>query len=79
MENNTQLVNASNLTQTDATRSIRRALRRLCRDTRGASFVEYLVLVGVIALAGMAAMDKLAKGIDSKAGAQQTAIGKIPG
>lgn len=56
-----------------------RKLSRLSKDTRGASFVEYLVLVGVVALAGIAAMQQIADGINSKAGDQAGKIQSIGG
>lgn len=59
--------------------TVARKLSRFFKDTRGASFVEYLVLVGVVALAGIAAMQQISDGINSKAGDQAGKIQSIGG
>lgn len=56
-----------------------RKLRRLFKDSRGASFVEYLVLVAVIALAGMTAMGKITSGISKAADGQRGTIEQLGG
>ncbi|MGE5783839.1 MAG: Flp family type IVb pilin [Myxococcales bacterium] len=72
--------NTSNHSATSASRfSFVRKLSRFSKDTRGASFVEYLVLVGVVALAGIAAMQQISNGINSKAGDQAGKIQSIGG
>jgi Flp pilus assembly pilin Flp len=47
--------------------SIKNSLRALGRDRRGATTVEYLVLVAIIALGGIAAMSKIKQGISDTA------------
>jgi Flp pilus assembly pilin Flp len=47
--------------------SIKSSLRALGRDRRGATTVEYLVLVAIIALGGIAAMKSIKDGISTTA------------
>jgi Flp pilus assembly pilin Flp len=42
-------------------------MMRLFRDQRGASFVEYLILVGVIAIVGIVAFEKFGGAITGRA------------
>jgi Flp pilus assembly pilin Flp len=42
-------------------------LNRFVRDQRGASFVEYLILVGVIAIVGIIAFEKFGTAITGRA------------
>jgi Flp pilus assembly pilin Flp len=46
---------------------IKATLRAVTRDRRGATTVEYLVLVAIIALGGIAAMGKIKDSIDKTA------------
>lgn len=45
--------------------SLLRSLRSLHRDTWGQGLVEYLLILGVIALGAMAGMNNVASGINS--------------
>ena len=53
---------------------IKASLRSITRDRRGATTVEYLVLVAVIALGGIVAMEKIKGGISSTAEGVTTGI-----
>jgi Flp pilus assembly pilin Flp len=64
-----------------ALRRTRHALRRLCRDQRGANFVEYGVLVALVALAGMTFLPAFSGTIKTafdNLGNQVKEIGKKP-
>jgi Flp pilus assembly pilin Flp len=49
----------------------------LIRDTRGLSSVEYLVLLVVVAVAGIAVWKKLGKSISDKAGAASKSLDEM--
>ena len=53
--------------------------RRLYTDNRGANLVEYIILVGVIALVGLAGASVFGSSVSSKFGEQADAVSKIPG
>lgn len=56
---------------------IRIAARRLARDTRGANMVEYILLVGVVALLCVGAFTTFGGKIGSEIGKQGTAVDGI--
>lgn len=56
---------------------VRAAFGKAGKDTRGAEFVEYLVLVAVVALAGIAIFGKIKSGLDTAAGNEQKKIQEL--
>ncbi len=59
--------------------TIHKSLRKLESDTRGASFMEYVVLVGLIAVVCIAAYQAFGSAISTKVGQFGTTVGTIPG
>ena len=57
--------------------NIRLALRRLLKDTRGANMVEYIILVGVVALISIAVFKNFGTKIKDKVDNQANAVGGI--
>ncbi len=53
---------------------IRRAIARLGRDERGATMTEYLILVGVVALIGLAAFQTFGGDVAKQVNAQATTV-----
>jgi Flp pilus assembly pilin Flp len=51
--------------------------RRLHRDERGATLVEYIVLVGVVALIGLAAFKTFGTAVAGRVTNQATTVGNI--
>jgi Flp pilus assembly pilin Flp len=58
---------------------IRSLARRLARDERGANMVEYIILVGVVALLAIAAFRFFNASVKSKINEQATSVTKING
>lgn len=54
-------------------------MRRLKRDTLGANMVEYIILVGVVALFAIVAFSTFSKSVQSKIKAQGTEVEGIKG
>ena len=54
-------------------------LRKLARDRRGAGFVEYIILVGLIALFCIVAYETFGSSISAKVNEQAGAIQNIRG
>jgi Flp pilus assembly pilin Flp len=52
-------------------------LKMLLRNTRGANLVEYVILVGVIALVALAGFKSFGKSIDTKIKQQQKKVLQI--
>lgn len=52
-------------------------MKRLFRDTRGASLVEYIILVGVVALISIAAFKAYQKKVHGKVVGQASTVGQI--
>jgi pilus assembly protein Flp/PilA len=59
--------------------SLRRIARRLTRDTRGANMVEYILLVGVVALIAIAGFKLFGSKVRSKVDEQGQSVGGING
>lgn len=59
--------------------SLRHALRRFRRDTRGANMVEYILLVGVVALIAIAGFKLFGSKVREKVDEQSTSVGGING
>ena len=55
----------------------RAGLRRLRADERGASFVEYVIVVGLVAIVCIIAFGEFGKAVDSKVKQQTTAINNM--
>ncbi len=53
--------------------------KKLIRDTRGASFVEYIVLVGVVALLAMAGFKSFGEKVKAAAEKQGNAVQQLAG
>ncbi|MCS6899628.1 MAG: hypothetical protein RMJ98_05110 [Myxococcales bacterium] len=51
--------------------------RRLLKDTRGANLVEYIILVGVVALISIAAFKAFGGKVQEKIKAQGNTVGQI--
>ena len=52
-------------------------LRKLWSDTRGASMVEYIILVGVVALIALAGFKIFGQKVNSKINDQASQVGGI--
>jgi Flp pilus assembly pilin Flp len=52
-------------------------LRRLLRDTLGANLVEYVILVGVIALVALVGFKSFGKSVNTKVKQQQKKVQQI--
>ena len=59
--------------------TVQRSLQKLKSDTRGASFLEYVVLVGLIAVVCIAAYQAFGSAIGTKVQQFGTTVGTIPG
>lgn len=57
----------------------RRGLRRFLRNTRGASFVEYLALIAAVGLAGGTIFGGFVKGMGGAAGTAASKVGALFG
>ncbi len=57
--------------------NLRLVTRRLARDTRGANLVEYIMLVGLVALLCIGAYSTFGGNVGDKIKAQGTAVGSI--
>jgi Flp pilus assembly pilin Flp len=55
------------------------ANRDFLKDTRGANLVEYIILVGVVALIALAGFKIFGKGVTDKVNEQATSVGAING
>jgi Flp pilus assembly pilin Flp len=51
----------------------------LIRDQRGANLVEYIIVLGFVALLAMAAFSKFGQGVEKKVGEQTGSLEKIRG
>ena len=61
-----------------AKKSVSAQFRRNLRKQRGANMVEYMVLVAVVALAGIAAFNKFSSSVDQTASKQgQNVVEKL--
>jgi pilus assembly protein Flp/PilA len=54
-------------------------LQKLVRDTRGANLVEYIILVGVVALIALAGYKVFGTAVETKIGEQAGSVGAING
>jgi pilus assembly protein Flp/PilA len=54
-------------------------LQKLVKDTRGANLVEYIILVGVVALIALAGYKIFGEAVEKKIGDQAGAVGDING
>jgi Flp pilus assembly pilin Flp len=64
-------------TSTIESRTVR-AVRKLAKDTRGASFAEYIILVGLVAIAGMTAFQSFGDSVKTKVDGAKGKIESIP-
>lgn len=55
------------------------ASKSLIKDTRGANLVEYILLVGLVAIVAMAGFSKFGKAVTDKVEEQSNTVGQIPG
>jgi Flp pilus assembly pilin Flp len=58
--------------------SVRTSLRRVVKNRRGANLVEYMVLVGAVALVSLAAATKFKESVATQMGKEGTAVEAIP-
>ena len=58
---------------------MRKALRRLHRDERGMSFAEYLIILVVVAVAGIVAWRTFGQKIQTKLGQQGVELERMSG
>jgi Flp pilus assembly pilin Flp len=56
-----------------------RQRRRLCADERGAQIVEYLLLVGLVAIVGLAGFRAFGSSVDEKAAAHAERVARLEG
>jgi Flp pilus assembly pilin Flp len=54
-----------------------RSIRKLAKDTRGAALTEYVILVGLVAMAAFGAYEKFGKSVNTKVGQAQGKVDKI--
>ena len=54
-------------------------IHSLIRDQRGANLVEYIIVLGLVALIAISAFDKFGSGVKEKVGQQTEALQKING
>jgi pilus assembly protein Flp/PilA len=54
-------------------------IHSLLRDQRGANLVEYIIVLGLVALIAISAFDKFGSGVKEKVGQQTEALQKING
>lgn len=52
-------------------------MRHFIKDTRGANMVEYIILVGVVALIALAGFKIFGKGVDAKIKEQEKKVQQI--
>lgn len=57
--------------------AIKKFVRRFVKDERGANMVEYIILVGVVAILAIAAFRYFNTSVRAKVGAQGNAVGEI--
>jgi len=55
------------------------ASKTLVKDTKGANLVEYMMLVGLIAIVAMVGFQKFGKTVDKKISDQGGTVDKLPG
>jgi Flp pilus assembly pilin Flp len=55
-----------------------RKLLQLARDTRGANMVEYIILVGLVAIVGFAAFQLFGKNVASSVSGQAGTVSAVP-
>ena len=53
------------------------ATKKLLKDTRGANMVEYIILVGVVALIALAGFKIFGQQVNSKINSQANTVGGI--
>lgn len=58
---------------------VRNSLRNLLKDTRGANLVEYIILVGVVALIAIAGFKIFGTNVTDKINEQADSVGGING
>ena len=56
-----------------------KGVRRLLKDTRGANLVEYIILVGVVALIALAGYRVFGEQVTTKIEEQSDSVGSING
>jgi Flp pilus assembly pilin Flp len=61
----------------DDSQSTARRLAAMVRDERGASFVEYIIIVGVVAIVGMAGFKTFGFQVRAKIDAQSVTVSAI--
>jgi pilus assembly protein Flp/PilA len=54
-------------------------IRSLVKDTRGATLVEYMILVGMIAILAMLAFKAFGSSVKTKINQEASSVGKIQG
>jgi Flp pilus assembly pilin Flp len=54
-----------------------RSVRKLTKDTRGAALTEYVILVGLVAMAAFGAYEKFGKSVNTKMTDAQGKVDKI--
>lgn len=54
-------------------------IRTLVKDTRGANLVEYMILVGMVAILAMLAFKAFGGAVKTKINQEKTSVGKIQG
>ncbi len=57
----------------------KKSLRNLVKDTKGANLVEYIILVGVVALIALAGYKVFGGAVDAKINEQAGGVGSING
>lgn len=58
---------------------VRNSLRNLLKDTRGANLVEYIILVGVVALIAIAGFKIFGSRVEAKINEQAESVGSVNG
>jgi Flp pilus assembly pilin Flp len=58
---------------------LKRQARQLIKDTKGANLVEYIILVGIIALIALAGYRAFGESVTDKINEQSSSVGSING
>jgi len=58
---------------------MKQRIHSLLRDQRGANLVEYIIVLGLVALIAISAFDKFGSGVKEKVGQQTEALQQING
>lgn len=58
--------------------SVASKVQKLARDERGASFIEYVIVCGLVAIAAIGAFNTFGTAVQTKIGQETNAINNMP-